>query len=143
MADAPYRKDDLPTLELLVTQPGNAGQKRYELTAETFRREWLGRPERTRSIALAAVTRVELAALGGTTVCTLRAKDGAKLELSSGFDPMPRGSERERSFVTMLEALNERTAMANPNATFVAGSWTVIAGLVVFILLGLGALAWL
>jgi hypothetical protein len=143
VADAPYREDTLPTLELRVMEPGSAGEKRYELTAGTLRREWLDRPERTKSIALADVTKVELAALGGTTVCTLRARDGSKLELSSGFDPMPPGSERERLFVTMLEALNERTAAASPDAIFVRGSWTVIAGLVVSILIGLGALAWL
>jgi hypothetical protein len=143
MADAPYREDALPTLELLVAEPGKAGQRRYELTAHTLRREWPDRPERTKSITLADVTKVELAALGGTTICTLQAKDGSKLELSSGFDPMPPGSERERLFVTMLEALNERVAIASPHAMFVQGSWTVIGGLIISVLIGLGALAWL
>jgi hypothetical protein len=142
MVDGPYR-EDTTTLELLVTEPGSAGKRRYELTARTLRREWLDRPDRTRSIALADVTKVELAAFDGTTVCTLRTKDGAKLELSSGFDPMPPGSERARLFATMLEALHERTVTASPNATFVTGSWTVIVGLVVSMSIGLGALAWL
>ena len=139
MAEAPYR-DELPPVEVTV-DTGGSGTFIYRVTGRVLTAERTDKPG-TKTIALADVTRVELATLGGTTICTVEA-GATKISVSSGMEAMAKGSERERAFFGFLEPLNERISLAAPQAQFVAGSWAVVGGLAIVNVLLVGLVAWM
>jgi hypothetical protein len=140
MSDAPYRANRGAPLELEVDLGGSSRHTRYHLSDSELRIESVAGSVPPQVMKLADVARVRLATLGGTTVCTLQARDGAKLSLSSGMNDKP-DPAAARAFATILEALNERIATASPQAVFVTGSWWLGGGLLVMALIGGGALA--
>lgn len=134
-------RDTLPELELTL-DISTGLRVRYRLTARELVAESEGKATGTKAITLADVTRVELATLGGTTICTVSTTT-TKIAVSSGMEPMAKGSEREIAFYGLLEALNERVAQASPSAAFVAGSWTVVGGFIVITAIGVALVAWM
>ena len=138
MTETPYRAGGNGPIEVEVDVGGNMKQTRYHLGADVLRIESASKPPK--QVMLAEVTRVELATLGGTTICTLYGSGGAKTSVSSGMNENPDPASA-RAFATLLEALNERIAVANPKATFITGSWWLGGGLLVMALIGGGALA--
>lgn len=142
MSDDPYRAEARGPLEVEVDLGGKTKLTRYHLSMDALRMESVAGSVPAKQIALADVVHVQLITLGGTTVCTLRARNGEQLALSSGM-ATPQDQRAERAFASLLEALNERIAQASPSAAFVTGSWWVTGSVLTAMLLAGGTLAWL
>lgn len=134
-------RDTLPPIELVVAVATKVSY-RYRLTADELSKQRVDSSEAPTTIRLADATRVQLASLGGTTFCEVHA--GAhRVAISSGLEPMARGSDAERAYYQLIEAVNERVAMASPAAKFLAGSWMVVGGVGVCAAIGAAAVAFL
>ena len=142
MAEAPYRSGGGGPLEVEIDLGGKMKRTKYHLDADTLRIESIGGATPPTQVALAEVTRVELATLAGTTICTLHLGSNRKASVSSGMADKP-DPATARAFATLIEALNERIATANPSATFTQGSWWLGGGLLITTLIAGAALAWL
>jgi hypothetical protein len=142
VAEAPYRAGAGGPIQIEIDLGGKMKRTRYHLDADVLRIEPLDGAVPPEQVALAEVTRVELATLAGTTICTLHLGDNRKASVSSGMNDKP-DPAAARAFATLLEALNERIAVANPSATFTSGSWWLGGGLLIITLIGGAALAWL
>jgi len=140
MTDAPYRVHAGDPIEIEVELGGKMKRTRYHLGADVLRIESTSGAVPAKQVALAEVTRVELATFGGTTICTLHLSGGAKASVSSGMSKSP-DPAAARTFATLLEALNERIAVANPKATFTTGSWWLGGGVLLMALIAGAALA--
>lgn len=121
----PYR-DQLPTIELTVQVATNVSY-RYKLTDRELSKERVDKPGSATTVALGDATLVQLATLAGTTFIAVHA-GGKKVEVSSGLEPLAKGSDAERQYFHLLEAISERVAMISPNAKFLAGSWAGVVG---------------
>jgi hypothetical protein len=142
MSEDPYRATTGGPLEYEADLGGATKRTRYQLSADALLMESVNGSASPKQMPLAEVVRVHLVTLGGVTICTLTSRGGKQLALSSGM-PVPGDPGAERTFATLLEALNERIAVASPSAAFVTGSWALAGFVAVAILITGGALAWL
>jgi hypothetical protein len=143
MSDPPYREDPFEPVELVVGLGGRSGKTRYRLERDALSAESIETPGPRRRLVLADVVAVQLAAMAGVTLCTLRARDGTTLAFSSGMPSTPRDAAHDRAYGAMLAALHDRIAAASPDARFVAGSWATVGAVAVVAAIVGGLLAWL